>query len=307
VAETWDAEQRRAVINISRSRDLAGIASVTCDDALIGRMAAEHLLDKNLQAFAYFGAESRRESAFAECIAAHDRPYHCLNADAVSKPQLHGWLKGLPLRTGVMAFNDQEAAHLLWAAQAVGRTVPEDLAVVGVDADHIQSLLAPIPITSVDPDFFRVGYLAAELLDRILHDGYDARAERIRVPPRRVVEQASSDFAGIGDTFAVQAARFIRRHACEDLRVTDVVDAVPLSRRPLERRFRRIFGRTLLEEIQRLRIAEAARLLTHTRLPVSEVAQESGFKSHARFTQLFGQTVGVSPAEYRRNHQPKRD
>jgi LacI family transcriptional regulator len=160
-----------------------------------------------------------------------------------------------------------------------------------------------VPITSVDPNFFLIGYEAAKLLDRILKEGYDACTERIYIPPARIVEKASSDFAGINDPFVVQAARFIRRYACEGITAGDVVEAMPLSRRPLERRFRNTFNRTLLQEIQRVRIAEVASLLTRSQLPISAIVEETGFKSHARLTQLFGKLVGMSPAEYRRQHR----
>ncbi len=301
MADMWDIEQRRMIVNTSRFADLSHIASVTCDDARVGRIAADHLLGKNLQVFAYFGVRSCREQAFAERVA--EKGYSCQSffLEGDWEQECEHWLANLPKCTGIMTFNDGMAVRLLWAAKSVGRSTPEDLAVIGVDADHVESLMAPVPITSVDPDFYTVGYRVAELLDRIFQ-GYDARQERIRIPPAGVIEQASTDFPGITDRPVLEAARFIRRHACEGINATDVVDATHLSRRSLERRFRDAFGRTLLDELQKVRITEAARLLARTRRPVALVARQSGFNTHAHLATVFHKTMGMSPTDYRHKH-----
>ena len=301
LAKDWDTDQRRRVVNTSRGYDDGEIANVICDDQRIGRMAADHLLGKNLQAFAYCGGASGRESGFAERIRGAGRPYQCLLPDEHPETDLESWLETLPPRTGIMGFNDDMAAMILWAAQRIGRAVPEDLAVVGVDADPVQSFLAPVPISSVDPNFHRVGYRAAELLDRILKDGHDARGETILVPPAGVVEQGSSDFPGIDDPQVIKAARFIRRHACDGILVRDVVTEIPLSRRPLERRFRAAFGRSMLEEIHRVRVAEAARMLKQTELPVGVIARQVGFHGNDRLTEAFRTVLSMTPADYRRD------
>lgn len=303
MAKRWDASQRRRVINTSRSRDVADIASVTCDDVGIARLAAEHLLGKELPAFTYFGPACVREEAFAERIR-QEKARYCAPLAGTGRPlrkEIEGWLAKLPHCTGIMTFNDGFAVELLWAAQSAGRAVPEDLAVIGVDADPVDSLLAPVPITSVNPDFYSVGYRAAELLDRVLR-GCDAGDERIRIPAAGVIEQASTDFPGIGDSYAVETARHIRRHACTGIDVADVVAAMPLSRRPLERRFQRAFGRTILQEIHRVRIAEAAGLLARSDLSISGIAARSGFSSRTKLTQVFSRVMGMSPSEYRRLH-----
>lgn len=307
--ERWDAKQRGMVVNTSRSHDFPGIVSVTCDDRRIGRLAADHLLGKGLTSFAYYGpAPNRREEAFHERIQeAKGHSYTPFFEGAASRGEedINHWLADLPKCTGIMTFNDGYALQLLWVADSMGRGVPEDLAVIGVDADPVQSLLSPVPITSVDPDFYTVGYRAAEFLDRILQ-GYDACDERIRIPPAGIVEQATTDFPGVDDPWVIEAARYIRRHACAGIRAADVVATIPLSRRPLEHRFRKYFGRTILEEIHRVRIDEAARLLTHTGLTISTVAKKSGYSSRTKLTQIFGKTTDMSPSEYRRRHRAGR-
>ena len=50
------------------------------------------------------------------------------------------------------------------------------------------------------------------------------------------------------------ALAYIQAHACERIRVDDVVEATAISRSVLFVRFRAIVGRTIGAEIQRLRV-----------------------------------------------------
>jgi LacI family transcriptional regulator len=299
---SWDESQRRRVVNVTRSHDYPGIASVTCDDLLIGRMAAEYLLTKELTTFVYHGLYSERKKGF--CEALQEAGKTCCGLAGGNPQAVQEWIAQLPCGTGIMTFNDGAAVRVLSLAEEMGRSVPNDLAVIGVDDDYVQSLLAPIPITSVVPDFRKVGYVAAEMLDRMLA-GYDACEERIRVPPLRVHEQESSDFPGFADEVVVRAARYIRRNACSGINASDVVRMMPLSRRPLEKRFRQAFGRTILEEIQRARIAHASMLLAQSDLSVASIAEQAGFNSGQWFAEVFHETLGCSPTAYRRKYRKK--
>lgn len=300
----WTPEQCGRVINISRGHDFPHIPSVTCDDTGIGRMAAEYLLGKDLAHFAYYGARCQRAKAFVDRLAQDGHPCSILDPEG-GDGGTEQWLENLPRHTGIFTFNDGNAKALIWAAEGVNRAIPEDLAVVGVDNDETESLLSPVPITSVDPNFREVGFQAAKLLDEIFN-GFDARETRLRIPPLRVVERESSDFPMIDDPVAIQAARFVQRNACEGINVADVARHMPLSRRPLERRFKEAFGRTILDEIQRVRIGEAARLLVQTPLPVGAVAQEAGFNNTQWLNRVFRTATGLSPAAYRRNQKGDR-
>jgi LacI family transcriptional regulator len=300
--KNWSDENCRKVINVSRACFSDRIAHVICDDYQIGKLAAEYLVNKGLHVFAYCGEPNERAKGFSDYIQQCDLPYQSFRPVSKEKGRLKIWLSKLPRRTGIFTFNDIMAGCVLWSAQSAGRIVPEDLAVVGVDNDHLQSLLSPTPITSVDANFVEVGRQAAELLHRILDDHYDARGERITIAPNGVIERMSSDFPGICDRMVVRAARYIQQNACKGHNVEDVINAVPLSRRPLERRFQEAFGRTLLQEIQRVRMGEAARLLTDTYMPLNVIAERCGYKSNPSFTRVFQRVMGQSPGSYRKQH-----
>ena len=72
-----------------------------------------------------------------------------------------------------------------------------------------------------------------------------------------------------------------------------------VSRRALEIRFRKTLGRTILSEIQRIRLERAKRLLLETDLPLPAVAESAGFGTPSYLVQVFRQNVGITPARYR--------
>ena len=63
----------------------------------------------------------------------------------------------------------------------------------------------------------------------------------------------------------------------EPITVDAVAEAVCLSRRNFDRRFRQAMQRTPAEEIAVVRLDRAKRLLCETTLPMSEIARLSGF------------------------------
>src|SRR3954447_13908646 len=154
------------------------------------------------------------------------------------------WLLTLPRPVGVMGAYDIRARHVLDACRRVGLPVPDQVAVVGVDNDEFLCSLTDPPLSSVAPDTRRTGYEAAALLDRLMSGRERRRGQAIFVEPLGVVTRRSTDVLAVGDGDISAAVQFIREHACEGIAVKDVLAEVPLSRRVLEDRFRKLLGRT---------------------------------------------------------------
>jgi LacI family transcriptional regulator len=74
----------------------------------------------------------------------------------------------------------------------------------------------------------------------------------------------STETLAIRDADLAAALAFIRSHAAEPIDVGDVLRAVPVSRRLLERRFQHVLGRTPGKEIRRVRIERVKQLLTES-------------------------------------------
>jgi LacI family transcriptional regulator len=153
----------------------------------------------------------------------------------------------------------------------------------------------------VDTALERVGYAAAELLDSLM-EGRPAPKLPILFPPRGMVVRASSDALSVTDPDVVAALRFIREHACDPVDVSDVVRHVNLSRSTLQRRFRELLGRSVHDEILRMRLLRAQELLVETDLPLAQIADRAGFRHSEYLSAVFKQRLGLTPGNYRSSH-----
>jgi len=104
----------------------------------------------------------------------------------------------------------------------------------------------------------------------------------------------------LDDADVVAAVRFIREHAHVLIRVEDVLREVPVSRRALERRFRKALNRRIGEEIRRVHLERAKALLAGTDLLMSDVAEQAGLSDSRHLSVVFRQETGFTPTAYRR-------
>jgi LacI family transcriptional regulator len=148
----------------------------------------------------------------------------------------------------------------------------------------------------------RIGFEAARLLDACLKDANTAPPAATRLRPDHVVARKSTDRMAVADPEIAKALHFIRTHAHQPIQVSDILDDVPLSRRGFERRFFKCLGRSPLDEIHRIRIEHARKLLRETSLPMSMVAEGAGFGDGKQFSTLFKLKTGQTPSTYRREH-----
>jgi LacI family transcriptional regulator len=231
-------------------------------------------------------------------------------APAVGRPdpwrqdrrRLRRWIESLRKPVAILAAWDGCAVQVLDACREIGASVPDDVAVVGVDNDELLCDLATPSLTSVDPDPFTAGYLAAELLGRMMA-GTHVAAEVHHVAPVGIETRMSTEVVVAGDRTLADAVRYIREHACAGIKVGDVLARVPLSRRALESRFRKLFGRTPHEQILDVKLRRARDLLAATDLAQAEVAERSGFRHPEYLSVVFKKKFGESPGEFRRRSQ----
>jgi LacI family transcriptional regulator len=75
---------------------------------------------------------------------------------------------------------------------------------------------------------------------------------------------------------------------------------VPIGRHALQRAFRKHVGRTILDELRRVRVERAKSLLVTTDLSMPQVAARSGFSSAPKLSEMFHREAGITPTSYRR-------
>lgn len=292
----------------------SGIPYVATDDGAVARMAADHLLGQGFMRLAYCGLPKNRHTAWsarraeafrgrareagASCRIYAGRHLSTRRWAALQK-DLCRWIAALDKPVGILAGNDARARHVLEACRTIGVRVPEEVAVMGIDNHELLCELTEPPLTSVEQGARGVGFRAAELLERLM-TGRKPRQLATLVPPERVVARGSTDVLAIGDADVAAALRHIRTHACEHIRVADVLAAVSVSRSTLEARFRKLLGRTIHDVIQQTMLSRARQLIVEDNLPLKEVAHRAGFAHVQHLSNVFRRHEGRSPGEFRR-------
>jgi LacI family transcriptional regulator len=100
-----------------------------------------------------------------------------------------------------------------------------------------------------------------------------------------------------------KAMRFIRDHAVNGIRVDDVANHIPQSRRTLERAFVKTLRRSIHEEITRIRIERAKQLLRETDLSIAELVMECGYRYPSQFSAAFRKATGFRPRAFRQERR----
>jgi len=295
---------------------LAACSRATVDSGEIGRVAAEYFLDKHYTHFAFVGEtrglhwSQERKRGFMERLreaghtcSAYDRVTPAERQDwAVEQPRLQAWLARLPKSVGLFAAMDGRGRQVIEACMGAGLVVPDQVAVLGVDNDELLCEATFPPMSSIETDLRGCGYRMAEHLAERMRNKRAGR-QSLSAGPLRIVLRRSTDTTADADKPIRDALAYIRENACRtDLHVPDVVPIIGGSRRFAEKRFKSIVGRTILDEILRVRLDQVCALLCGTRLSIGEITRRSRFSRESYLARLFKRRFGVTMTRYRASH-----
>lgn len=100
-----------------------------------------------------------------------------------------------------------------------------------------------------------------------------------------------------------KSIEYITSHYQEQIKVSTISEYLGLSEKYLSTLFKKETGQTMISYIEQIRIDEACSLLTYTDLSYAEIAESLSFNSHSYFTKIFKKNTGLTPMQYRLNHQ----
>jgi LacI family transcriptional regulator len=307
---------RIPTVEISMVRNDIKLPRVEGDNDMIGRLAAEHFLERGYRNFVWAPlmddiVNAERYRGFANRLKKEHLTSHKLPpADSRAAPGgTHDWvarrqllireLRRLPKPLAVFGYNDCVAADIIDACDNADLLVPEAVAVMGVDNDVMLCDCLRVPLSSVCHDLEGVAYQAAKLLNRLMA-GKKAPKKILRVAPTGVVTRRSTDILAVNNLEVAKALRFIHdQYSNPLLSVDNVVMATNFSRRPLEKAFRKELPRTLNEELVRIRLDCVKKLLTTTDLSVTKISAMTGFNRPNHLHRIFRKQVCISPKKYR--------
>lgn len=290
---------------------------IITDSKAIGIMGAEHFLDRGFRNFAFCGFDNMKWSQI-RCENFQKRVRQAgLTAHIYKQPKspaqrswrneqkiLSEWLSSLPKPLALMACNDDRAQHAIEACRLADLSVPDDVSILGVDNDELICELADVPLSSVALSTKMAGYMSSELLDKLIKGEEKMNSQEIPVRPTHIVTRQSTDILAIDDPNVSTAVRFIRENAKKALQVEDVANAAAISRRVLEKRFRKLLNRSVFNEIRRVRTKHCIKLLLETNMSISEIADTLNFRGVAHISRYFRKEAGMSLTDYRKKYAP---
>lgn len=289
-------------------------ACVTSDYAAIAELACRELLACGFRHYAFVGRSERlywsrnREDSFRSLVQMNGYDVseflvdeRELMDDIRLQRRLRAWLQALPRPCGVFAANDALGIQLLLACAAEGLSVPNEIAVVGVDDNETLCEAAVPPLTSIRPNYRRTGAAAAELIVQILNSGASC-AEHRKIRPSHITHRDSTRILKRRDREVEAAVKFIREHACDPCRPADAARLFTCSRRLAEIRFKATTGRTFNEEIIAVRLEKAFALMENPRVKHTAIPSLCGWQSEGQMRKVFHQATGLSLRDWRVSH-----
>ena len=248
----------------------------------------------------------RRARAFSQRLEADslkceilELPWYVSNEPTEYQQRLYKWLRQLPKPIGIFAGNDIRAKQVLDACISTDIDVPERVSVLGVDNDELICKFCEPTLSSIVPSSEELGFRAAEALDKLI------RGEQVSpllqlIDPLDVHARESTDTIAIEDPEMANALVFIRNHACSGISVDDVLQHTKLSRSSLERRTRKLLGRSPQQEIRKAQLKRVKMLLTETDLLIETIGAQCGFEHPEYLHVMFKREFKMTPGEYRK-------
>ena len=285
-----------------------------------GCMAARFFLDRGYTRFAFIGDardlywSRERRQGFLQTVEAvcatcsvYPGPRAAERHDwAIEQPRMQAWLKALPKPIALFAAMDGRARQVLDACMASGINVPDEIAVLGVDDDPFICEATFPTLSSIQANSQQAGYLLAEHLDALMR-GKRPRQRVFMAAPTRVVMRRSTEATAVQDRRIARALTFIwqeagRRTLCVD----DVVRLIGSSRRFAEIHFKNTVGRTIMDEIRRIKLERVCALLAETNLTIGDITRQCGFARESHLAFLFRKRFGLPMSHFRaQSHERK--
>ncbi|MCI7718932.1 XylR family transcriptional regulator [[Pasteurella] aerogenes] len=295
--------------------DYPNVPYVATDNNALIENAFLHLKQKGIDQFAFYGYPTaqkkhwsvERLNAFIQLMEKYEHKPNFYLGDqihsynwGVSQEKLCGWIKTLPLHTGIIAVTDARARHLLQACEYLKIAVPDQLCIMGIDNEELIQYLSRVSLSSVVQGTKQIGYQAAKLLHKRLLD-QPVSNKPMLIQPLKIEERRSTDYRSLQDPLVIQAMHFIRHRATQGIKTEQVLDHLRVSRSNLEQRFKEEMHKTIHQIIHEEKLARAKQLLHLTDLPIQEIAEVCGYPSLQYFYAVFKKELNLTPKAFRDN------
>jgi len=306
------------LVDLTANRPEVKVPRVTSDHREIGRLAARHFAEREFRHVAWFSSgwgnvHRLRYEGLAE--NAVEKPFKWIANDEIADRRQSEWrafvewlrvkLAAAPKPIAVLAYDETDAARLLYAAKELDISVPEELAILSIGNNPLVCENQSVPLSSIGQNLERGGYEAAALLDTLMSRKTGStkpgtgNLKPILIPPSGVVTRRSTDVIAVANPTVREAMEFIKRNLSKPIGAPQIADAIGIRRTKLDALFRTELSRSVGEEIRRLRFARVKLLLETTDEPVSAIARQTGYCTPSHLTNAFRNAFGLTPKFWR--------
>ena len=293
------------------SRRKSGLTYIRNDDEHIGRLGARYLASLgNFRAYAFLPTTSDqywsrlRLKGFSEELRSRGREAEVFRSPAAAGSNadlaaLKEWLAALPKPAAVMASWDTRAMQALQLCEEAKVRIPRQLAILGVDNDELLDESTNPPLSSIQPDHEKLGFVAARELERLMN-GRPAKSDVAFLSrPLRIVERESAVATAPAAHIVTRAADYIRKNATKGITPNDVAAFLGVSRRLADLRFSQFGGDTINETITRHWLNSVKKFLATTDRPIKTISEECGYADLSYLKVLFKRRFGMTMRDYR--------
>ena len=293
------------LVNIADRRLAArakSVSTVWTDNADVGRRGAEHLLKCGGYRTAGFVHAVGIPFYSTERMAAFRQTMKRNKLETVVLPDggdLRAWVRELQKPAAVMAASDIRAADVIIACRQEGISVPNQVAVVGVDNDVAQHERCGMSISSVVVDFRAMGVAAIRELDFLFrHPNFRGRLRETLVPAKRVFAGESSMRSTATVRIAENALRIIGENLTSRISPTEIAKRIGCSRQFADRCLSAVCGKPLHKAIEDARLEEVRRRIEDG-ATVREIAKSMHFTSANHLYRVYKRHFGSSISQAR--------
>jgi LacI family transcriptional regulator len=213
------------------------------------------------------------------------------------------WLLSLPKPAGVLTLETQSSAFVLRCCRDVRLRVPEDIQLIGMEAEDVALACEP-HLTSLELPGEQIGEAALDALLRMLRRETPSPPPVLRVPGVILVERRSTALVQAGAGSMTLVLKLMKTHACRGVSAAWIAREAGIGLTTLYKEFAASVGCTPASHLRRLRLEEACRLLRETPASVTAIARTCGFRAPSPFVNFFRRQTGQTPTAYRQSTPP---
>ena len=301
------------VVDTGCEFEYPSVVSVDVDLEKSGSLAAEWFLQRRFRNFAFCGRAGNSSSiivrkGFVSTVEKAGFTCSCHDLYLTVNPRkkkivyakLQQWLASLPHRTAVFCKSDILANRVVLECLNIGRAIPDDIAVMGRHNDAAFCTSLPLPISSVDTNIRRQGYVAMRILDEILERPVSPKRRRIlRIRPLGVVERESTETWPVDPPYLAKALMLLDKSLNQRTSITSLAAAVGVPSTTLRAAFSKVLGTSIGKYELSLRMNAAQRLIKGGLLSLKEVASMTGFQTQSHFCHAYRAFYGHAPGNDR--------